>query len=134
MTTNEVLDQICNNFWTAHLSVPFGNKCDQIGHFKKFLATNFFPNLAQTLDDFWVNLKTCRGNFLKIWFTFYFDIWSRCWQRQTLTISLILSGNSFVILNNATGFNGQKDCVNGPSSELSLLKGTPQSHRRDPDN
>ena len=36
---------------------------------------------------------------------------------------LPLSGNSFVILNNATGFNGQKDCVNGPSSELSLLKG-----------
>ena len=36
---------------------------------------------------------------------------------------LPLSGNSFVILNNATGFNGQKDCVNGPSSELSLPKG-----------
>ena len=36
---------------------------------------------------------------------------------------LQLSGNSFVILNNATGFNGQKDCINGPSSELSLPKG-----------
>ena len=35
---------------------------------------------------------------------------------------LLLSGNSFVILNNASGFNGQKDCVNGPSSELSLPK------------
>ena len=38
---------------------------------------------------------------------------------------LPLSGKSFVILNNATGFNGQKDCVNGPSSELSLTKGIP---------
>ena len=37
--------------------------------------------------------------------------------------NLQLPGNSFVILNNATGFNGQKDCVNGPSSELSLPKG-----------
>ena len=37
---------------------------------------------------------------------------------------LPLSGNSFVILNNAAGFIGQKDCVNGPSSELSLPKGT----------
>ena len=36
---------------------------------------------------------------------------------------LPLSGNSFVILNNATGFNEQKDCMNGPSSELSLPKG-----------
>ena len=37
-------------------------------------------------------------------------------------VVLPLSGNSFVILNNATGFNGQKG-VNGPSSELSLPKG-----------
>ena len=36
---------------------------------------------------------------------------------------LPLSGNSFVILNNATGFNGQKNCLNGPNLELSLPKG-----------
>ena len=36
---------------------------------------------------------------------------------------LPLSRNQFVISNNATGFNGHNDCVNGPSSELSLLKG-----------
>ena len=35
---------------------------------------------------------------------------------------LPLSRNCFVILNNPTGFNRQKDCVNGPSSELSLPK------------
>ena len=32
-------------------------------------------------------------------------------------------GNHFVIMNNETGFNGHKDCVNGASLELSLPKG-----------
>ena len=36
---------------------------------------------------------------------------------------LPLSGNGFIILNNANGFKGQKECMNGPSSELSLPKG-----------
>ena len=35
-------------------------------------------------------------------------------------VQLQLYGNHFVILNNATGFNKQKDCINGPSLELSL--------------
>ena len=65
----------------------------RFGNFFNFLATNFLTKVAQIFNDFlgyFENIKfyvkiavpTFLGNYVKIWASFYSNIWSHCISRH----------------------------------------------------
>ena len=70
----------------------FNLQCDQIGRFLEFLGNKFYYKVAQMLVDFLgicekhcffsqTGQATFWATFGKTWATFYFNIWSHCFQR-----------------------------------------------------